>query len=355
MIATLARAGLEAVGEYIGLHVLTCLVPAFFLAGAVVSFVSRDVIIQYLGRRASPLVAFALASGASFLVAACSCTVIPVAGGLYFGGAGIGPAFIVLWVAPAANILALAYTGSILGRDLMIARLLSALLMAFVVGAVMMIVFRREERALGGDPPPDDRPLAGSVISRTDLVLVTLLVVNLLAPNYLVQQGPYGYKVLVWAATGAIVAAYAWRAKDRAALAAWLRETWFFVRIIFPLLLGGVFLVGVIGALLPPAWIEHWLGGASLRASFLATLIGAVSYFATMTEAPFVHRLLELGMGRGPALALLLTGPGLSLPNWLAIARVFGVRKALVYVPTIVVLGTLVGWAAGFVLGPGTF
>lgn len=348
MMPRLLSAGLDAVVDYVGLHVLTCLVPAFFLAGAVVSFVSRDVIVQHLGRRASTLKAFGLAAGASFLIAACSCTVIPVAGGLYFAGAGIGAAFIVLWVAPAANILALAYTGSILGRDLMLARLAAALAMAFVVGGVMMAAFRRSEPAAVAAAPAD--PPAGRVIAGPDLGLIGLLVVNLLAPNYLVQQGPYLHKVLVWAVIAAVVAGYAWRVKDRSALVAWLRETWFFVRIIFPLLLGGVFLVGVIGAILPPAWIERWLGGTSLRASFLATLIGAVSYFATMTEAPFVHRLMELGMGRGAALALLLTGPGLSLPNWLAIARVFGARKAVVYVLTIVVLGTLVGWMAGTVL-----
>jgi uncharacterized membrane protein YraQ (UPF0718 family) len=348
MISALIGAGLQAVVDYVALHVLTCLVPAFFLAGAVVSFVSRDVIVQHLGRRASPVKAFGLASLASFLIAACSCTVIPVAGGLYFAGAGIGPAFIVLWVAPAANILALAYTGSILGRDLMLARIVAALAMAFVVGAVMTAAFRRSEPAPAGEGPVE--PPAGRVIAGADLGLLLLLVVNLLAPNYLVQQGPYLHKVAVWAATAAVVAGYAWRVKERSALAAWMRETWFFVRMIFPLLLGGVFLVGVIGAILPPAWIERWLGGTSLRASFLATLVGAISYFATMTEAPFVHRLLELGMGRGAALALLLTGPGLSLPNWLAIARVFGARKALVYVPTIVVLGTIVGWVAGFVL-----
>jgi len=119
------------------------------------------------------------------------------------------------------------------------------------------------------------------------------------------------------------------------------------IYIIFPLLLGGVFLVGIIGKLLPKDWIENWLGGNRIRASFLATMIGAISYFATMTEAPFVDTLMKLGMGKGPALALLLTGPGLSLPNWLAIARVFGIKKALVYVPTIVVLGTLVGWFFG--------
>lgn len=119
------------------------------------------------------------------------------------------------------------------------------------------------------------------------------------------------------------------------------------MRIIFPLLLVGVFIVGIIGKLLPQQWIETWLGGNGLRASFLATMIGSISYFATMTEAPFVDTLMKLGMGKGPALALLLTGPGLSLPNWLAIARVFGGRKAVVYVGTIIVLGTLVGWAAG--------
>lgn len=348
MIWTLLVAGLKAVVDYVGLHVITCLVPAFFLAGAVVSFVSREVIVQHLGRRASLLKSFSLASAGSFLIAACSCTVIPVAGGLYYGGAGIGAAFIVLWVAPAANILALAYTGSILGRDLMLARLVAALLMAFIVGGVMTVAFRRDEQETAA-PAPDEQP-AARVIARVDLGLIALLVVNLLAPNYLVQQGPYLQKVVVWAVTGAIVALYTWRVKERSAVFGWMRETWLFVRIIFPLLIGGVFLVGVIGAVLPPAWIERWLGGTSLRASFLATLIGAISYFATMTEAPFVHRLMELGMGRGPALALLLTGPGLSLPNWLAIGRVFGARKALVYVPTIVVLGTLVGWVTGFLL-----
>ena len=163
-------------------------------------------------------------------------------------------------------------------------------------------------------------------------------------------HGPYWQKVVVWAVGLIVVGSYVWKFIERDRIKAWLGETWWFVRIIFPLLLGGVFIVGIIGALLPPEWIETWLGGAGLRQSFLATMIGAVTYFATMTEAPFVDTLMNLGMGKGPALALLLTGPGISLPNWLAIARVFGVKKALVYVPTIIVLGTLVGWVAGFIL-----
>jgi len=344
MIGELLLGGVNALKDYIATHVLTCLVPAFLLAGGIVAFVSREVILDYLGDQASKWKSFPLAAGASFFVAACSCTVIPVASGLYYGGAGIGAAFIVLWVAPATNILALLYTGSILGGGMVLARISAALLMALVVGAVMSVAFRGE-RSMGNPAAAD--AVRGPIIARERLILLGLVLVSLLAPNYVVRTGAYGYKVLVWAALTAAVVWYAWRTVPRREIVTWLRETGWFVRIIFPLLLGGVFLVGVIGKLLPETWIRTWLGGSGLGASLLATLIGAVSYFATMTEAPFVDTLMKLGMGPGPALALLLTGPGLSLPNWLAIARVFGVRKALVYVGTIVALGTLVGWFFG--------
>lgn len=342
----LVWAGVAALHDYIALHVLTCLVPAFLLAGAMVTFISRETILHYLGTQARKTTAFPLAAGSSFFVAACSCTVIPVASGLYYGGAGIGAAFILLWVAPATNLLALVYTGAILGAEMVAARVVGALLMAFVVGAVMVGAFRREEQAR--EAALFTRPQPGAVIaSRGTIGLLILLVLTLLAPNYLVQSGPYLHKVYVWAAGTALVALFAWRTKTRPEIAAWLKETWWFVRIIFPLLLLGVFVVGVLGKLLPESWIQKWLGGNGLLASFLATVIGSTSYFATMTEAPFVDTLMKKGMGPGPALALLLTGPGLSLPNWLAIARVFGTRKAVVYVLTIIVLGTLVGWAAG--------
>jgi len=346
MFVTLLLAGLVALKDYIALHVVTCLIPAFLLAGAIVTFVSRETIIGYLGNAASKVSSFGIAAGGSFFVAACSCTVIPVASGIYYGGAGIGAAFILLWVAPAANILALVYTGSILGSGMVAARLVAALSVSFIVGAVMLFSFRREEqqRVL------TIQATKGTVMTKKDIILLLLLLVSLLAPNYAIRSGPYLYKVLVWAAAMAVVAIYAWRVKSWQEIKGWLSETWWFVRIIFPLLLAGVFIVGIIGTLLPQEWIETWLGGAGLRQSFLATMIGAVTYFATMTEAPFVDTLMNLGMGKGPALALLLTGPGISLPNWLAIAKVFGVKKALVYVPTIIVLGTMVGWIAGFIL-----
>lgn len=346
VVIELFQGGLNALKDYIALHVLTCLIPAFLLAGGIVTFISREAIIGYLGAAARKISSFGIAAGGSFFVAACSCTVIPVSSGIYYGGAGIGAAFIILWVAPAANILALIYTGQIIGTQMVVARILSALLMSFVVGLVMTYAFYREE----SNRVSKIQMSSGPLMSKKGVVLLLLVVVWLLAPNYIVTHGPYWQKVVVWAIGLVIVTIYAWKVIDRDKIKDWLKETWWFVRIIFPLLLAGVFVVGIIGALLPREWVETWLGGTGLRQSFLATMIGAITYFATMTEAPFVHTLMNLGMGKGPALALLLTGPGISLPNWLAIAKVFGVKKALVYVPTIIVLGTLVGWVAGFIL-----
>jgi len=347
IVMGILQGGLNALAEYIALHVLTCLIPAFLLAGGIVTFVSREAIIGYLGVAARKLSSFGIAAGGSFFIAPCSCTVIPVPSAIYRGGAGIGAAFILLWVAPAANILALVYTGSILGGQMVIARLISAILMSFVVGFVMTYSFYREEKNRISTIQMSGRQL----MTGKGVVLLLLLAAWLLAPNYIVSQGPYWQKVVVWAVGLVVVAVYTLKTIDGDRGRAWLSETWWFVRIIFPLLLAGVFIVGIIGAVLPQEWIETWLGGAGLRQSFLATMIGAVTYFATMTEAPFVDTLMNLGMGKGPALALLLTGPGISLPNWLAIARVFGIKKALVYIPTIIVLGTLVGWIAGFILG----
>ncbi len=145
MIIELISAGLNSLKEYIAVHVLTCLVPAFLLAGAMVSFVSKEVIISHLGQAANKLKSFSLASAGSFFIAACSCTVIPVASGIYYSGSSIGAAFILLWVAPAANILALVYTGSILGREMVLTRIVAALLMAFIVGWVMALSFRKDE------------------------------------------------------------------------------------------------------------------------------------------------------------------------------------------------------------------
>jgi len=370
LIIDLLIAGWGSLEYYVLQHTLTCLLPAFFLAGAMVTFMNREAILDLLGEQANILKAFTLAAAASFLVAACSCTVIPVAAGLYFAGAGVGVAFIILWVAPAANVLALVYTGTILGAEMVTARIVAALLVAFAVGMVMRYAFRNEHREQenASTSPEGDResekksveeserqsaggsearPARPPIISRTHFGLIVLVLVSLLAPNYLVQEGPYLHKVLVWGGVTLAAALYAWRMIPWTQITRWMGETWWFIRVIFPLLLAGVFLVGVIQAILPEQWVQDWLGSNTILASFLATLIGAVSYFATMTEAPFVDALMDMGMGYGPALTLLLVGPGISLPNWLAIARVFGIKKAMVYVPTIIVLGTFAGWFFG--------
>ena len=380
LIAELITSGFASLQYYVLKHTLTCLLPAFFLAGAMVTFTNRDAILDLLGEQANIFKAFTLAAAASFLVAACSCTVIPVAAGLYFAGAGVGVAFIILWVAPAANVLALVYTGTILGAEMVTVRIIAALLVAFVVGLVMRAVFgheHREQNAASEEPDAEksaastdpsaaaeaaasgDQTAASGqtahpqekarppIIGRIELGLIVLVLVSLLAPNYLVQEGPYYLKVLVWGVATLLAAGYALWMVDWSRLVQWVRETWWFIKVIFPLLLGGVFLVGVIQAILPEQWVQDWLGSNTMLASFLATLIGAVSYFATMTEAPFVDALMDMGMGNGPALTLLLVGPGISLPNWLAIARIFGIKKAMVYVPVIIVLGTIVGWFFG--------
>jgi uncharacterized membrane protein YraQ (UPF0718 family) len=348
-VLDLIRAGLDALKDYVALHIVTCLIPAFLLAGAMVSFISKETIIHYLGAAANKLKSFAIASGGSFFVAACSCTVIPVSGGLYYSGAGIGAAFIVLWVAPATNILAIVYTGAILGSQMVIVRILAALVMAFLVGWVMSYAFRRDEAQRMGKMIQLN-PEGKKLVAPKDLMLILLIVATLLAPNYLVQKGPYLHKIYVWAIGMVLIGIFAYMAKPMEEIRNWMKETWWFVRIILPLLLTGVFIVGIIGKLLPEQWVQNWLGGSGILASFLATVIGQIMYMATMTEAPFVHKMLDLGMGKGPALALLLTGPGMSLPNILAIMKVFGFKKGIVYVLLITVLGTLAGWFAGNVI-----
>ncbi len=344
MLMDLIVAGLLAIQDYVATHVLTCLIPAFMLAGGMVAFINQEAILSHLGAKANKAKSFSLASFASFFVAACSCTVIPVSAGLYFSGAAIGVAFIVLWVAPSANILSLIYTGNILGGEIVLARIVASLAMAFVVGWVMTLAFRNEHREIAA---PTNISAQNGIIARKHLIFLLLITASLLLPNYVGQTGPYFQKVIIWGIATLVLLAYGLKMLSKEEIKSWLRETWWFMKLIFPLLLVGVFLVGVLGKLLPPDWIKAWLGGNGVTASFIATFIGAVSYFATMTEAPFVDTLMKLGMGKGPALALLLTGPGLSLPNWIAIARVFGVKKSVVYVITIVILGTFVGWFFG--------
>jgi len=223
-------------------------------------------------------------------------------------------------------------------------RVLAAVLVAVIVGLIMDLIFGREVR----DIPQAPKHLESEpIVTFKHLVLMILVLLSLLMPNYLVRTGAYIYKVLVFLGFALVVVVYSIFSLKREEVKTWLSETWWFVKIIFPLMLLGVFIVGVVGVMLPQELVTKLVGKNDIVSSFFATMFGAISYFATMTEAPFVDKLMKLGMAKGPALALLLTGPGLSLPNWIAIARVFGLKKALVYVPLIVILGTILGVVFG--------
>ena len=348
--------GLSALEDYVAYHVLTCLVPAFLLAGAMTVFLSREAVLKYLGSASKKAVSFPLAAASSMGLAACSCTVIPIAAGLYRRGSSIGPAFIILWTAPASSLLALVYTGAILGMDMALARIAVALSTAIVVGLVMTTAFKREEAERAARPTK--LSLSGgssgartTLIELRGLVLIFVLIATLLMPNYLGVSRPYfPDKVVLFVIPMTVTSIYAWQAFEGSSIKEWLREALWFVRLIFPLMLVGVFVVGVIKALLPEEWVRAWLGGNGLFQTFLATLIGAVTYFATLTEAPFVHALMTLGMGPAPALGLLLAGPGLSAPNMITIMRVFGVKKAVVYILTTIALATVTAYALGNVI-----
>lgn len=344
MFLNLVFAGLLALRDYIAYHILTCLIPAFLLAGGMVSFFNKEAILNYLGEKASKLKSFYLATLFSFFIASCSCTVLPVGSGLYFAGAGIGASFIIIWVAPSTNVLSLLFTGNILGAKMAISRITASLFMAFLVGWIMTVLFGKEERKEIKSASSLEKKV---LIAKKHSILLILIFLSIILPNYIAQGKSYLTNVLVWSVLTVIWVIYATNTLNCEETKNWLKETLWFVRMILPLLLVGVFIVGIIGKLLPKEFVSKWVGGNSLLAAFLATVSGQLMYFGTLTESPFIDTMLKLGMGKGPALAFLLTGPGMSLPNMLAIGRLFGIRKAGVYIILIMILGTFVGWFFG--------
>jgi hypothetical protein len=340
--------GFQYLLEYIGQHTVTCLVPAFFIAGAINYFISKDVIIRYLGFSARKLTSFPLAAISSIGLAVCSCTVIPIAAGLFRRGSSIGPAFIFLWTAPALNILTITYSGAILGVEITLVRIVAALSTSFLIGIVMVTIFRDEEKMRSSKMKA---ATAGeSIGARRSLVLILMLVATLLLPNYLGAGRPFLDKLLIFLPLFSASMVFALLKFKRGELRQWFEETWWFVKKIVPLLLVGVFIVGFISAILPSEFVRDTLGGNGLPQTFLANLFGALMYFSSMTEAPFVKMMMDLGMGQAPALALLLTGPGMSLPSMLAIIRVFTLKKALVYIVTAIIVSTFAAFIFGNLL-----
>jgi uncharacterized membrane protein YraQ (UPF0718 family) len=361
------ESGLEAflmLQEYAREHVLTCLIPALFIAGAIAVFVSQAAVLKYFGADAKKILSYSVASVSGTILAVCSCTVLPLFAGIYMRGGGIGPATSFLYSGPAINVLAIVLTARVLGWKLGLARAVGAVGFAFIIGLLMHFIYLKEEKARVANNlflPEEEaktRPLWKEVLYMGTLVGI------LIFAAWGKPAQPVGSWMAVWEVkwfiTGALLVFLTlelWFWFNRDEINNWGQSTWGFAKQIMPLLFGGVlvagFLLGRPGheALIPERWIQSLVGGNSLWANFFAAFAGALMYFATLTEVPILQGLIGSGMGQGPALALLLAGPALSLPSMLVIRSIVGTEKMLVYSGLVVILSTIAGMFYGALVG----
>ena len=382
-------------------HVLLCLVPAFFIAGVISIFISQGAVIKYFGANANKWLAYLVASVSGTILAVCSCTILPLFSSIHKRGAGLGPAMAFLYSGPAINILAIILTARILGWQLGLARVIGAVSFSVVIGLIMSLIYRKEEKAkaeaqMNFPAPPETRPLWQTALHFFSLVFI-LVFANWGRPD--VEHGLFFWLFShKWHITGffglllifslikivKIKPLFVGLAAIFVALIAilfpnqplipfvtgvvaltiltaitpnepreWLFSTWEFAKQILPLLAAGVlvagFLLGSVGGegVIPASWVTALVGGNSFFANLFASVFGAFMYFATLTEVPIIQGLLNAGMGQGPALALLLAGPALSLPNMLVIRSVIGTQKTVIYVVLVSVMATISGMIFG--------
>ena len=341
IIVQVLQGGWNALLEYFSAHVLTCLVPAFFIASAIAVFISQGAVLRYFGPKAKKLLSYSVASVSGTILAVCSCTVLPLFGGIYKRGAGLGPAIAFLYSGPAINVLAIVYSARILGYDLGAARAIGAIAFAAGIGIIMSLIYRKEE-------------------SLKDSAVFDALLDNPEGKKWW-QQAIY-FAVLVgilifaasknWIVTGILLTVLGlllWRWFTKGEIGMWMKETLRFVRLIVPWLLVGVFVAGIITTFVPQDAVTSWVGGNSFLANFIASFAGALMYFATLTEVPIIKAFMDLGMGKGPTLALLLAGPALSLPNMLVIRSIMGTKKTLTYIALVVIFATITGYIFGLI------
>jgi hypothetical protein len=383
-------------------HVLLCLVPAFFIAGAISCFVSQAAVMKYLGAGASKVLAYGVSSVSGSILAVCSCTVLPLFAGIWKRGAGLGPAIAFLYSGPAINILAIVMTARILGLEIGIARAVGAVLFSIVIGLIMYFIYRKEEHqkaeaAMHMPAPEVERPLWQNVVYFTTMVAMLIFSTwgksadpgdvvwnSIFAAKWWlagVSAAFLGYLFVKWfrvkavkvalaavavlalallfphqpliAFSAGIVATTWLLTSTRGETENWFLATWDFAKQITPLLLGGVLVAGLLlgqpgsDGIIPSEWVSRLVGGNSLWANFFSAVVGAFMYFATLTEVPILQGLIGAGMGKGPALALLLAGPALSLPNMLVIRSVIGTGKTVVYCSLVVVMATVSGMIFG--------
>ncbi|MFP4409766.1 MAG: permease [Spirochaetaceae bacterium] len=348
-------------GEYAREHVLLCLVPAFFIAGAITIFLNQQAVIKYLGPDAPKLVAYGVASVSGTILAVCSCTVLPLFKGIYKKGAGLGPAVSFLYSGPAINILAIILTAKVLGLQLGIARAVGAIAFAFVIGLLMQLIHFKEdkERTKNAAMFQSFEDEEGRSLGQMSIYMASMVAI-LVFLNWAPSGGSlawwdflYQWKWVISGLFGLVLLYTLLRWFKARELKDWVGATRDFAVQILPLLFAGVlvagFLLGRPGhiALIPESWIASLVGTNSLFSNVVASVAGALMYFATLTEVPIMQGLLGAGMNEGPALALLLAGPSLSLPSLMVIGGELGFKKTLTYVGLVVVMST----AAGMVYG----
>jgi len=354
--------GLFMLQDYARRHVLLCLVPAFFIAGAIQNFISKEAVLKYFGPKGNKVLAYSIAAVSGAILAVCSCTVLPMFMGIYYAGAGLGVATTFLYSGPAINILAIIMTTRVLGAQLGLARIIGAVLFSVVIGLLMALIFFRseEQRAeafaqLGLEVQKTRRRLYHNVLYFAAMILF------LVFANWGRPKEPIGFFNVIysvkWFLAGffllltLIMVTFWFNGDERKA---WVIATWGFAKQILPLLLGGVFIAGFLlgrpglnAGVIPDQIIAGLVGGNSIFSNLFASLSGALMYFATLTEIPILQGLLGSGMGMGPALALLLSGPALSLPSMIVIVKTIGLKKGLAYILLVVILSTIVGMLFG--------
>ena len=342
-------------------HVLTCLIPAFFIAGAIADFVSQNSVLKYFGQRAKKWVSYSVASVSGVILAVCSCTILPLFAGIYKQGAGLGPAIAFLYSGPAINALAIILTARVLGWQIGVARAVGAVIFAVVIGLIMATIYKEEDQERLDEfiQVEESEEESRSMLKNISYFLTMLLILIFATLSEPAEaQGIWNFIYEIkWIAVAVLLAIlavqlYKWFSKDE--INSWLDSTWEFAELIMPLLLAGVLIAGFLmgrpdtsGGIIPEELIARFVGGNSFTANFTASILGAFMYFATLTEVPILEGLLGLGMGEGPALALLLGGPALSLPNMLVIRSVLGTKKTATFVFLVVVMSTMAGMIYG--------
>ena len=312
--------GYEALKEYLSYHVLTCLIPAFLIAGAFSTFLRREVVLKYFGRG---FISYTFSAISGIILTVCSCTVIPLFTGLYRVGARIGPLFTFLYSAPAINLLAIVYTMKVIGLEIGILRGFFAILMSLIIGIIISIIFKSRENF--------SYEISGRISEGKYLLLIMLLILLLISNKYIIL-----YIIIL-----VLIIFYTYFKLNKDEIVNWLREVYILIRMIFPLILLGIFIAGVLRTFLTENIITKYVGSYTFESYLIASIIGSIFYFATLTEVPIVDTLMDLGMSKGSALAMLLSGPAVSLPNMIAIARIIGIKKSLTYILLVIIFSSI--------------